>query len=125
MISEYGLTDSDETLLVVNVHSVNFTFGVRDFSRQIKEIQTVVEKHSGPVLLSGDFNTWRGRRSEIVQQLADTLDLEKLEFADDHRKRVFGHALDHIYVRGFQVMQATTRQVQTSDHNPMSVRLRL
>jgi len=125
MISEYGLTGTDETLLVVNVHSVNFTFGVRDFSRQIKDIQSVVAEHSGPVLLSGDFNTWRGRRSAIVEQVADSLGLEKLEFAEDHRKRVFGQPLDHIYVRGFEVVQATTRQVQTSDHNPMSVRLRL
>jgi len=125
MISEYGLTDTDETLLVVNVHSVNFTFGIRDFRNQINEIQRVVEEHSGPVVLSGDFNTWRGRRSAIVQQVANSLGLEKLEFAEDYRKRVFGQVLDHIYVRGFQVLQATTRQVQTSDHNPMSVRLSL
>ncbi|MBT8108695.1 MAG: endonuclease/exonuclease/phosphatase family protein [Gammaproteobacteria bacterium] len=125
MVSEYALTDTDETLLVVNVHSVNFTFGLRDFSSQISEIESVVESHSGPVLLSGDFNTWRGRRAEIVQQAAESLGLEKLDFAVDHRKRIFGQALDHIYVRGFEVVHATTQQVQTSDHNPMSVRLRL
>ncbi len=125
MISEYGLTGTDETLLVVNVHSVNFTFGVRDFTNQIKEIESVISEHEGPVLLSGDFNTWRWRRTAIVQQAADSLGLEKLEFDIDHRKRVFGQALDHIYVRGFEVMQATTSQVRTSDHNPMSVRLRL
>ena len=125
MISEYALTDTDDTLLVVNVHSVNFTFGLRDFSNQIKEIRSVVERHSGPVLLSGDFNTWRGRRAAIVQDVATELGLTKLDFAVDHRKRVFGQALDHIYVRGFEVLQATTEQVRSSDHNPMSVRLRL
>ena len=125
MISEYALTETDDTLLVVNVHSVNFTLGVRDFKNQIKEIQSVVARHSGPVLLSGDFNTWRGLRARIVERAAEDLGLEKLEFAVDHRKRVFGQALDHIYVRGFEVVQATTQQVRTSDHNPMSVRLRL
>jgi len=125
MVSEYALTDTNETLLVVNVHSVNFTFGVRDFTRQIKEIEKVITEHHGPVLLSGDFNTWRFRRTAIVQQVAESLGLEKLDFDIDHRKRVFGQALDHIYVRGFEVMQATTSQVRTSDHNPMSVRLRL
>ena len=125
MISEYALTGTDETLLVVNVHSVNFTFGVRHFTNQIKEIESVISEHDGPVLLSGDFNTWRWRRTAIVQQVADALGLEKLDFDVDHRKRVFGQALDHIYVRGFEVMQATTSQVRTSDHNPMSVRLRL
>ena len=125
MISEYALTGTDDTLLVVNVHSVNFTFGVRDFTRQINEIQSVIAEHDGPVLLSGDFNTWRWRRAAIVEQAADSLGLKKLDFDIDHRKRVFGQALDHIYVRGFEVMQATTSQVRTSDHNPMSVRLRL
>lgn len=125
MVSEYALTGTDDTLLVVNVHSVNFTFGLRDFSRQIKEIESVIAKHPGPVLLSGDFNTWRGRRAEIVQQAAAGLGLTKLDFDIDHRKRVFGQALDHIYVRGFEVVHATTQQVRSSDHNPMSVRLRL
>ena len=125
MVSEYALTGTDETLLVVNVHSVNFTFGVRDFTHQINEIQKVIAEHEGPVLLSGDFNTWRWRRTAIVEQVADTLGLEKLDFDIDHRKRVFGQALDHIYVRGFEVVQATTSQVRTSDHNPMSVRVRL
>ncbi len=125
MVSEYALTGTDETLLVVNVHSVNFTFGVRDFTHQINEIQKVIAEHDGPVLLSGDFNTWRWRRTEIVEQVADDLGLSKLDFDVDYRKRVFGQALDHIYVRGFEVMQATTSQVRTSDHNPMSVRLRL
>ncbi len=124
MISEYALTDSDDTLLVVNVHSVNFTFGLHDFSNQIKEIESVVKRHSGPVLLSGDFNTWRGRRARIVHEAAEALGLKKLDFTVDHRKRVFGQALDHIYVRGFEVVHATTQQVQSSDHNPMSVRLR-
>lgn len=125
MVSEYALTGTDETLLVVNVHSVNFTFGVRDFTKQITEIQKVIAEHDGPVLLSGDFNTWRGRRTAIVEQVADNLGLSKLDFDVDYRKRVFGQALDHIYVRGFEIMHATTSQVRTSDHNPMSVRLRL
>ncbi len=125
LVSEYALTGTDETLLVVNVHSVNFTFGVREFTRQISEIQKVIAEHEGPVLLSGDFNTWRLRRTAIVQQVADSLGLTKLDFDVDHRKRFFGQALDHIYVRGFEVTQATTSQVRTSDHNPMSVRLRL
>ena len=48
-----------------------------------------------------------------------------LEYDVDHRKRAFGQALDHIYVRGLQPIEATTRQVASSDHNPMSVRLRI
>jgi len=125
VITEYGLTDTDQTLLVVNIHAVNFTFGTRVFQEQIRQVQSVLHHHAGPILLSGDFNTWRRRRAEILDEMTDTVGLEGLNFGEDHRKRVFGQPLDHIYVRGLEVLEATTRDVDSSDHNPMSVRLRL
>ena len=125
LITEYGLTGTDQTLLVVNTHAVNFTFGVRVFQEQIRQLQSVMSEHPGPILLSGDFNTWRGRRSKILHEMAESLGLAMLDYDEDHRKRAFGQPLDHIYVRGLQVIDATTRRVGSSDHNPMSVRLRL
>jgi len=125
MIIEYGLSGTDQTLLVVNAHAVNFTIGIRHFRRQIQQMESVLSEHSGPILLSGDFNTWRGKRFEILNQVAASLGLEMLDYDEDYRKRLFGHPLDHIYVRGLQVIEATTYRVDSSDHNPMSVRLRL
>lgn len=125
MITEYGLTGTDQTLLVVNMHAVSFTFGTRDFHEQIQQARSVVDQHAGPLLLSGDFNTWRRRRSEILHEMTESLGLEMLDYDEDHRMRVFGQPLDHIYVRGLEVLEATTRQMDSSDHNPMSVRLRL
>jgi endonuclease/exonuclease/phosphatase (EEP) superfamily protein YafD len=125
MITEYGLTGTDETLLVVNIHAVNFTFGVRHFQEQVRQAESVVKGHPGPVLFSGDFNTWRAGRAEVVREVTASLGLKKLTFAEDHRKRIFGHPVDHIYVRGFEVLSATTYMVQSSDHNPMFVQLRL
>ena len=125
MITEYGLTDTDQTLLVINVHAINFALGVTDFRKQIEQAHIIIAAHSGPVLLSGDFNTWRDRRLSIVQEIAVSLGLATLKFDQDYRKRAFGQPLDHIYVRGLTVLEATTRKVSTSDHNPMSVRLRM
>ncbi|MDH3977659.1 MAG: endonuclease/exonuclease/phosphatase family protein [Gammaproteobacteria bacterium] len=125
MITEYGLTGTDQTLLVINVHAINFALGVADFSRQIEQAQVIIAAHSGPVLLSGDFNTWRNRRLSIVQEMAASLGLSTLKFDQDYRKRAFGQPLDHIYVRGLTVLEATTWKVSTSDHNPMSVRFRM
>jgi endonuclease/exonuclease/phosphatase (EEP) superfamily protein YafD len=125
VITEYGLTDTDQTLLVVNIHAVNFTFGTQDFKGQIQEALSVLRDHSGPILLSGDFNTWRPRRSRVLNEMTDSLNLETLAFDEDHRKRVFGQPLDHIYVRGLEVIEATTREVTSSDHNPMSARLQI
>ncbi len=125
VITEYGLTDTDQTLLVVNIHGVSFTFGTRVFQEQIRKAQSVLDAHTGPILLSGDFNTWRQRRTEVLLEMTDTVGLETIDYDKDHRKRVFGHPLDHIYVRGLEVLEATTREVESSDHNPMSARLRL
>ena len=125
VITEYGLTDTDRTLLVVNIHAINFTFGTRDFEEQIWRALESVSEHDGPILLSGDFNTWHTGRMEKLQTMLSPRGFVALEFDVDHRKRAFGQALDHIYVRGLQPIEATTSLVATSDHNPMSVRLRL
>lgn len=125
VITEYGLTNTDQTLLVVNIHAVNFTFGTHDFHKQFRQALSILNDHAGPILLSGDFNTWHWRRSEILKEMTDSLSLEMLDYDEDHRKRFFGQPLDHIYIRGLEVLEATTRQVDSSDHNPMSVRLRL
>jgi endonuclease/exonuclease/phosphatase (EEP) superfamily protein YafD len=123
LVTEYALSDSDETLLVLNIHSVNFSFGVRHMREQLEEAATVIAAHEGPVLFSGDFNTWRGRRAEVVEEIAGELGLTALEYDDDHRKRMFGWALDHIYVRGLYAEHATSTELESSDHNPMLVRL--
>ncbi len=125
MITEYGLTDTDQTLLVVNIHAVNFTLGTTDFEEQIRRALSVIEEHLGPILLSGDFNTWHRRRSKILHAMAESSGLVPLDYDEDHRKRAFGQPLDHVYVRGLHVIEATTTRVRSSDHNPMSVRVRL
>ncbi len=125
VITEYGLTDTDLTLVVVNIHAMNFTFGAHDFRMQIQRALSTLNDHAGPILLSGDFNTWSGKRSETLNEMTDSLGLKKLDYDEDHRKRFLGQPLDHIYIRGLEVLEATTRKVGSSDHNPMSVHLRL
>ena len=125
VITEYGLTGTDRTLLVVNIHAINFTFGIRDFEGQILRALESISGHTGPILLSGDFNTWHMGRTQKLEKMLEPRGFVALEFDVDHRKRAFGQALDHIYVRGLEAIEATTRRVATSDHNPMSVRLRL
>jgi endonuclease/exonuclease/phosphatase (EEP) superfamily protein YafD len=125
LITEYGLTDTDQTLLVVNVHAINFTFGMIDFEEQIGRALAPLTEHSGPILLSGDFNTWHAGRAETLKQMVDTLGLVALDYGEDHRKTAFGLPLDHIYVRGLRATEVKTSRVDTSDHNPMSVKLRI
>ena len=122
-ITTYRLAATSRTLAVVNVHAVNFTVGVDDFHAQFRLIGEALRDHEGPIVLAGDFNTWRGRRLEVVDEVAQSLGLQAVEFEDDHRVRRFGYALDHIYVRDLKTLETSTTVVDTSDHNPLSVTL--
>lgn len=124
-ITEYGLTGTDQTVLVVNIHAINFTFGVADFSEQLERIRPVLAAHAGPIILSGDFNTWRKRRADILESFAGDFSLNPVEFDHDHRKLFFGQPLDHIYVRGLRIGASDTRQLKSSDHNPLLVEFSL
>ena len=119
-ITRFALGGTDETLMVVNVHAVNFSLGLGAFEQQFEQIQSLIGSHNGPVILSGDLNTWRPKRMQLVEALAAELGLEPVAFATDHRIKVFGQWLDHIYVRGLYALDASTQEVDTSDHNPMS-----
>jgi endonuclease/exonuclease/phosphatase (EEP) superfamily protein YafD len=125
LITEYALSGTDQTLLVVNIHGINFALGISDLENQFAQARAVIDQHRGPVVFSGDFNTWRSERARVLDEMLAALGLTALDFDVDHRKRFFGWALDHIYVRGLYSEQATTLQSKASDHNPMAVRLRL
>jgi len=119
-ITQYALADSDQSLVVANLHVVNFSLGLKTFRQQLDEVRAVLSVHDGPIILSGDFNTWSYRRLDVLQELATDLDLTDVGFEDDARKRPFNHALDHMFVRGLKLVGAKTESVDASDHNPLS-----
>ena len=119
-ISKYNIPKLGHDLMVVNIHSINFTFGIKQYLEQINKIHEYLTEHSGPVVLSGDFNTWRKKRSDILNQLATEHDLEPIQFSVDHRKKVFGQKLDHIYVRSLSLESAHAPHTRSSDHSPMT-----
>ena len=121
LVTEYALAGRDENLLVVNMHVVNFTMGLAAFQAQLSDASDVVAQHRGPVILTGDFNTWRQARLDLLGSIIDAHGLEAVDFPDDARKRFLGKPLDHVYVRGLDVVSATTYETDTSDHNPMRV----
>jgi endonuclease/exonuclease/phosphatase (EEP) superfamily protein YafD len=125
LVTEYALTDTDKTLLVVNIHAINFTFGTRRFKEQVNIALAVVDDHDGPVLMSGDFNTWHWRQSAVLQEMTEERGFEVLSFDNDHRTRAFGQVLDYIFVRDLQVLDSSTADYSSSDHNPMYVRFSL
>jgi endonuclease/exonuclease/phosphatase (EEP) superfamily protein YafD len=122
-ITEYSLRDRDERLLTINLHAVNFAFGLVEFQKQFQALTDVLGQHQGPVIVAGDLNTWSGKRQDLVDNFMTQHGLGPVAFEPDLRTTTFGHALDHIYVRGMRAEFAQVIQVTTSDHNPLRVRL--
>lgn len=125
VITTYGLTGTDESLLVVNMHGLNFTFGTSDFEEQVRQALAEARAHAGPMLLAGDFNTWHPGQSDLLHSMAAELGLDALAYDEDHRTRAFGQPLDHIYARGLDIVSATSNRVTSSDHNPITVQLKV
>ncbi len=108
-----------ETLAVVNIHSVNFTLDTVAFEQQLTSLVDEVKDQKGALIFAGDFNTWSIERLEIVRDIFSSIGMQEVTFQPDHRLQVFGYALDHIFYRGLQLENATTKQTEASDHAPL------
>jgi endonuclease/exonuclease/phosphatase (EEP) superfamily protein YafD len=124
-VSYYKIDQNLTNLLVINLHGVNFTFNADSLIAQLDDIASLIGHHTGPVVYGGDFNTWSDARKEALDQSITDLRLQKVSFTDDKRTRVLGNPLDHLLVRGLQVLESHTYPVSSSDHNPISVTLAL
>ncbi|BAO43809.1 endonuclease/exonuclease/phosphatase family protein [Thiolapillus brandeum] len=124
LVSYYALDGSDQSLLVVNMHGVNFVPGSTELARQLHAVQKVVFEHDGPVIVAGDFNTWSARRMAELQKLAQRAGLQPVTF-EGSPSRHFGRQLDHVYYRGLVPQHAWVTALQSSDHYPLSVTFKL
>ena len=130
LITTYAFEDTQ--LLVANVHALNFQpVFTYLLSSQLQDIARQLTGHTGPVVVCGDFNTWRQDRLELVK--AVFRDFEHVSFVPDQRSRggVFARlagdaslALDHVFVKGLEVLASEVLLVESSDHRPLVVRLR-
>lgn len=108
-------------LLAGNIHAVNFVWSLKVYRAQLENIVNIMQAYTGPMFLSGDFNTWRAARASLLQKMMATLHFSEVDFASDFRTRVFGLALDRVFTRGVQVTTSSTRIFESSDHNPLFV----
>ena len=125
LITRYPLTGSDEFLVIANIHMVNFTINLADYRAQLEKIAEVLSQHQGPLIISGDFNSWDTARRKILANITQELGVWEVAFDTDHRKTFMGQPLDHVFYRKLVPLEALTEKVTTSDHNPMLVTFRL
>ncbi|QBF84620.1 endonuclease/exonuclease/phosphatase family protein [Shewanella maritima] len=124
LVAEYPLSNG-QSLLVVNLHGINFDFKLHRFDKQINLVFTQLEHHQGPVIFAGDFNTWSLDRLSIIQQLAKRHHLVEVSYDVDVRTRIFGLPLDHIYYRGMNLIQSKSVNSSASDHTPITAKFKI
>jgi endonuclease/exonuclease/phosphatase (EEP) superfamily protein YafD len=130
LFTRYDLGPDHPSLLVVNVHGINFKIGLDDFRDQLVEIFDRIADHRGPVVLAGDFNTWRDRRLDFLAESAEAAGLAAVDFSPEtHRiESRSDNPLDHIfYSRDLLSPKIGSpdvlEEVTTSDHRPLYVEL--
>lgn len=125
-----------QTLLCLNVHALNFDRGGRRFAKQIEEIGQRIERHTGPTLFCGDFNTWRAERLDAVRRVTADLGFEEVLAgtgmgrtggATPLGNRLFGIdpslELDRMFFRGLELLDCRWLvHCTASDHTPLHAR---
>jgi endonuclease/exonuclease/phosphatase (EEP) superfamily protein YafD len=125
LITRYPLSGTNEYLVVINIHMINFSFDITDYRVQLEKVVEVVSQHRGPLIISGDFNSWNTARKKVLADFMQELGLNEVVFETDHRTTFMGQQVDHIFYRKLVPLEALTEEVRTSDHNPMLVTFKL
>ena len=117
--------EKSNSLLLINVHLINFEWGISAYQTQLEQLFSFVENHQGPIIISGDFNAWNERRLNLVNNLIQKYGLDSVALTQDERVRFLGYPLDYIFTRGVKVVSATSEVVTSSDHNPLLMEFEL
>lgn len=125
LITEYSLSNTKETLLTINSHFINFV-NLNKFKAQLHEIEVALSVHHGPLIFSGDFNTWSRKRALLLEEMAIRQGLTPVAFAPDESKKIkrflLSPPLDYIFYRGLHEKKASAKvldYIDSSDHKPL------
>jgi len=117
----YSVKGSATRLLLINLHGVNFTATSTPLTEQFSVYLRLINKHRGPIIISGDFNTWNEARNNAITDALFSLDFNEVLFNEDKRLMVFERPLDHIYYRDLEVIKSQSLETNASDHTPQLV----
>ena len=117
--------EKGNSLLLINVHLINFEWEISAYQAQLEQLFSFVENHQGPIIMAGDFNAWNEDRLNLVNNLIQKYGLDSVALSQDERVRFLGYPLDYIFMRGVKVVSATSEVVTSSDHNPLLMEFEL
>lgn len=117
LLSEYALEDRADTLLVANIHGINFVT-TETYKVQIQQLISKIQTHKGPLIVAGDFNTWNIGRMAYLTKAFRLLDLSRVDVPDSGDLFL----LDHIFTRGLKTRFVfNLNHIDSSDHKPLMV----
>jgi endonuclease/exonuclease/phosphatase (EEP) superfamily protein YafD len=125
IVSHYPVRGRSELLAVANIHSINFALADGAYGAQLAQVVAQLARHQGPMVFAGDLNTWTIGRKAVLDGFMKQLGLAEVQVSPDRRRRFLGKQVDYVFVRGLDVISAKVIEVDSSDHNPVSVTLRL
>lgn len=120
LLTTYPFGDGSR-LMILNIHAINFRETKRYFI-ELERLFALVEKHDGPLIVAGDFNSWNKKRMEKLQQTALQHSLTPVDFKSAKIKSFMGKDLDFVFYRGLKLIGRVVMDAdKLSDHNPLFV----
>jgi len=118
--THYALANSHNTLMVLNMHAINFV-GVMKYFDQLEQLSATLATHSGPVILAGDFNTWNPKRLACFKSAANGAGLIEAGMTRRSKIQHLHQHLDHVFYRGLSLRSVESlRNISSSDHAPIT-----
>ncbi len=118
--THYALANSNSTLMVLNMHAINFV-SVMKYVDQLDQLSTALASHCGPVILAGDFNTWNPKRLAHFKSVACNARLSEANMTRCSKIKHFHQHLDHVFYRGLSLRSVQSLQhISSSDHAPIT-----
>ncbi|OUC11797.1 MAG: hypothetical protein B0A82_26080 [Alkalinema sp. CACIAM 70d] len=137
LCTEYAIAPSGDQpthshpdrLLTVNAHLINFV-ELKKFQAQLDTLEQRMADHDGPIVFSGDFNTWSRSRWHCLQQMTQRLGLTQAVFplldALQIKRFFLSPPLDYVFYRGFRQTASMAKvigNIHSSDHKPLLLEL--
>ena len=123
-IAKFDLEATDEDLLTLSIHGVNFVSAAK-LEDQIQQAALLISRHKGPVVFGGDFNTWSKKKLNVMRTTLSRIGLKEVPFGAG-RMETFGKPLDHVFIKGLKLNSSKVhKDVEGSDHKALEVEVSL
>ncbi|GAB4411873.1 MAG: hypothetical protein OHK0056_16360 [Bacteriovoracaceae bacterium] len=125
VVQKFKFIDSNghqHILKVINAHLPLFlrtmNYGQGAYKNGLLKISKEIENHSGPIIITGDFNGWTPNRTRyLLPDFVKKNNLQELSFRTNFGNRAAYLQLDRFYFKGLKIeKEETIASIEESDH---------